>query len=111
MRTKTLWIKEKHLAAILAGDKTVEVRVAYSNIVRLRVGDRLLINSQYPYLIRRIGRYSDFEEMLEVENPILIAPTLSSHELLRTLRVIYPREKEALGVVALEVVPDVDVAT
>ncbi len=106
MRTKTLWIKEKHLAAVLAGRKTIEVRVAYPNIVRLQVCDRLLINGQHVYLIRRIGRYSDFEEMLETENPLLIAPDHSSHELLRTLRAIYPREKEALGVVALEVAPE-----
>ena len=32
MRTKTLWIKDEYLQLILAGRKTIEVRVGYSNI-------------------------------------------------------------------------------
>jgi ASC-1-like (ASCH) protein len=108
VRTKTLWIRERPLADILAGRKTVEVRAGYPNIVRLRVGDRLLLNSRHSYLVRRIGRYSDFEVMLEVEDPGLIAPDLQSQELLRALRSIYPRDKEALGVVALELTPEQD---
>lgn len=43
MRTKTLWIKDGYLQFILAGRKTVEVRVGYSNIARLQAGDRLML--------------------------------------------------------------------
>ena len=46
VRTKTLWIKEEYLGAILAGRKTVEVRVAYPNIARLQLDDRLLLNDR-----------------------------------------------------------------
>ena len=101
MRTKTLWIKEEYLAQILAGRKTVEVRVAYSNVARLEVGDRLLLNERHPYVIRRVGRYAGFEELLAQEDPAAIAPDLSPEELLDALRAIYPPDKESLGVVAL----------
>ncbi len=101
MRTKTLWIKDEYLQLILAGRKTIEVRVGYSNIKRLQVGDRLMLNDQYPFVIRRIGRYASFEELLAHEDAASIAPGVPPGELLETLRAIYPPEKEALGVVAL----------
>jgi len=56
MRAKTLWIKDEYLQLILDGRKTVEVRVGYSNITRLQGGDRLMLNGQHAYVIRRIGR-------------------------------------------------------
>ena len=106
VRTKTLWIKDEYLQLILAGRKTVEVRVAYSNIKRLQIGDRLLLNEQHPYLIRRIGCYATFDELLVHENVACIAPDTPPKELLAKLRAIYPLEKEALGVVALEIEPE-----
>jgi len=105
MHTKTLWIKDEYLQLILDGRKTVEVRVGYSNITRLQAGDRLLLNDQHPFVIRRIGRYASFEELLEHEDPAAIAPSVPPDELLERLRAIYPPEKESLGVVALEMVP------
>jgi ASC-1-like (ASCH) protein len=103
MYTKTLWIKDEYLDWILAGRKTVEVRVAYSNITRLQPGDHLLLNNQHPFTIRRISRYANFEELLAHEDPASIAPDLPPSELLTALRAIYPEQKEALGVVALEI--------
>ena len=105
MRTKTLWIREAYLSWILRGEKTIEVRVGYSNITRLEAGDRLLLNDQYLYEIRRIGRYTSFEELLAHEDPMAIAPDLEPEDLLAALRALYPAEKEALGVIALEVSP------
>lgn len=105
MRTKTLWIRDEYLDWILQGKKTVEVRVGYSNIARLEAGDALLLNEQHPYEIRRIGRYASFEEMLAHENPARIAPDLAPVELLAALRALFPAEKEALGVIALEIRP------
>ena len=105
MRTKTLWIREEYLRWILQGVKTVEVRVGYSNIARLEAGDGLLLNDQHPYEIRRIGRYASFEELLAHEDPKAIAPDLEPGDLLAALRALYPTEKEALGVIALEVKP------
>jgi putative hydrolase of the HAD superfamily len=107
-RVKTLWVREPYLAEILAGRKTVEVRVGYENIRRLEPGDRLRLNDQQEVTIRRIGRYADFEEMLAHEDAAAIAPDLPAGDLLPVLRRLYPPEKEALGAVALELdVPDV----
>ncbi len=106
MRTKTLWIKDEYLRLILTGLKTVEVRVGYSNITRLQVGDRLLLNDQHPFVIRRIGRYASFKELLAYEDAASIAPDVPPGQLLEVMRAIYPPEKEALGVVALEIEPE-----
>jgi putative hydrolase of the HAD superfamily len=102
-RVKTLWIREPYLAQILAGRKTIEVRVGYDNIRRLQRGDQLKLNDRHLFTIRRTGYYADFEEMLAHEDPAAIAPDLPAGELLAALREIYPAEKEALGVVAVEV--------
>jgi len=106
MRTKTLWIKDEYLRLILAGRKTIEVRVGYSNITRLQVGDRLSLNDQHPFVIRRIGRYANFEELLAHEEAASIAPDVVPDQLLEKLRAIYPLAKEALGVVVLEIEPE-----
>ncbi|MBN1260627.1 MAG: ASCH domain-containing protein [Anaerolineae bacterium] len=106
MRTKTLWIKDRYLELILAGRKTLEVRVAYANIARLQVGDRLLLNDQHPYIILRVAHYDDFEALLAHEEARVIAPDIPPEQLLASIRSLYPPEKEALGVVALEIMPE-----
>jgi len=106
-RTKTLWLKDEYLRQILAGRKTVEVRVGYTNITRLQAGDIVLLNDQYRYLIAEIRRYADFEAMIAAENPVTIAPDLPDRAaLLAACHAIYPPDKEALGVIALEITPD-----
>lgn len=103
VRTKTLWIRPEYLEGILAGRKTIEVRVGYPNIVRLRPGDRLLLNGAHPYRILRIAAYPDFEALLQAEEAAAIAPDCPPECILEDLRAIYPREKEALGVYALHI--------
>ncbi len=106
MRVKTLWVRDEPLQWILAGRKTIEVRVAYPNLTRLNAGDRLLLNGRYRFVIRRIARYRDFEELLAHEDPAAIAPDWTPVQLLEALRALYPPEKEALGVIALEIAPE-----
>jgi ASC-1-like (ASCH) protein len=106
LKTKVLWIRDAYLRQILEGRKTVEVRVAYSNLVGLQPGDHLLLNDRFAYVIRRIGRYPDFAALLAAEDPAAIAPDLRVEDLLPALRSIYPAEKEALGAVALEIEPE-----
>ncbi len=79
--------------------------MAYSNITRLQPGDRLLLNDRHLFEIRRVGRYSNFDELLAHEDPLAIAPDLPPAKLLPNLRQIYPLEKESLGVIALEISP------
>ena len=103
MAIKTLWIREEYLELILQGRKTVEVRVGYSNIRRLKPGDELLLNGVHRFLIRRVAFYPDFDTLLLDEDAQKIAPDLTGAELMAAFRQIYPAEKEALGVVALEI--------
>ena len=106
MSVKTLWIREQYLKHILEGRKTVEVRVGYSNIRRLKPGDELLLNDLHRYVIHRIAWYSTFGELLETEDHLKIAPDLTLDELKKAFGEIYPSEKEALGVAALEISPN-----
>ncbi len=106
MLTKTLWIKDEYLQMILEGRKTIEVRVGYGNIARLQVGDRLRLNDQHAFIVKRIGRYAGFSELLANEDPAAIAPDTPPEQLLDALRTIYLPEKESLGVVALEIEPE-----
>ncbi len=99
---KTLWIRDQYLMQIVRGEKTVEVRVCYPNIVRLKVGDVIHLNDRYPAQIRRIANYRSFPHLLETEDPSKIAPGASKEELLAALRSIYPPEKESLGAIAVE---------
>jgi HAD superfamily hydrolase (TIGR01662 family) len=100
---KTLWVHKPYLDEILAGRKTVEVRVGYENIRRLRPGDQLKLNDRHLVTIRRVGCYADFEELIAHEAPEEIAPGLTPQDLLVALREIYPPQKESLGAIALEV--------
>ncbi len=102
MKVKTLWLRQPYLDQILVGDKTVEVRVGYDNIQRLRPGDRLRLNERHLAEIRRVTSYDDFEALVAAEDADAIAPGLAPAELLRAVREIYGPEKEALGLVALE---------
>ena len=107
-RPRNLWVKDAYLDQLLSGHKAVEVRVGYRNILRLLPGDRLLLNGRHRAAIKRIGRYINFLELLDREDPAAIALNLTPGELLAALREIYPAEKESRGAVALEleVMPD-----
>jgi len=99
---KTLWIKRQFLEEILAGRKTLEVRVGYDNIRRLKPGMQLLLNNEYPVRIKAIRRYDSFEKMLNEEDSEKIVPDVRKDEVLRTLKALYPPFKEKLGVFVIE---------
>ena len=83
--------------------------MAYANIVRLQPGDILWLNEQHRYTITAIRRYADFETMAAAEEPGQIAPELPDRAaLVAACRALYPPDKEALGVVALEITPTPD---
>ena len=100
---KNIFVKKKFLDLILTGQKTVEVRVCYPSVKKLKAGQIILLNRRHFFEIKRIGQYKDFAEMLENENPNQIYPGKTKTELLKELRRLYSIDKEALGVMSIEV--------
>lgn len=101
---KTMRVKMQYFRAIMAGTKPLEVRVGYDSIKKIRVGDRLQLESNREtgiVEVVKISLYKSFEEMLQQEKAGHIVPD-NPRSALSVLRRIYPAEKEKLGVYVLE---------
>lgn len=101
-------IYKPYLDLIVAGRKTVEVRVAYASMRRIQPGTLLRFRSgddQCLTRVERVTEYSSFAEMLEHEEAGTIGDTDDPEELLAKVREIYPPKKEALGVLAIGITP------
>jgi ASC-1-like (ASCH) protein len=88
------------------GRKTIEVRVQYPNLRGLAAGEHIrFVCGQDETLtrVKRVARYKTFEEMLDTEGADRVNPTSSREQQLANIRRIYGPEKEALGVLAIEV--------
>lgn len=100
-------IKRPYYDAIMLGDKTLEVRVGYDNIKRLRSGELLQLETGHTsgvVRIKSIRVYDNFADMLATEPWEEIVPQVSSQEeAMELLRGIYPEHKERLGVHVIEV--------
>lgn len=106
MKNFSLRIRPQYLQWVLNGRKTIEVRVAYPHLAKMSADDTLTFNDQHAYRVLNVNRYPSFDALLEGEDPASIAPEILEPEtLLRVLREIYPPEKEALGVLAIHIVP------
>ncbi|MEV4180164.1 ASCH domain-containing protein [Streptosporangium canum] len=91
---------------VAAGRKTVEVRVCYPKLRNLKAGDRIRFACGAHECLTRVKRvacYASFEEMLDTEGPANVNPDSPREEQLANIRRIYGPEKEALGVLAIEV--------
>ena len=86
------------------GSKIVEIRVAFSSMKSIKVGDVIRFNndSSCRMLVTRISHYNNFNEMMDSEDINEINPRQRADELLRELRQIFPSNKEKLGVVAFK---------
>jgi len=104
---RTMRIKRPYYEAIMAGRKTLEVRVGYDGIRRYKAGELLkLETSQVSSVvkIKSVRVYESFAEMLEFEEWQNIVPDARSEAAaLRLLREIYPPNKEQLGVYVFEI--------
>ncbi len=104
---RTMRIKRPYYNAIMAGQKTLEVRVGYDSIKSYREGDLVrLETSQVSSVVRikAIRVYQNFSEMLEVEPWHQIVPDVTSKiAALDKLKEIYPPYKEAMGVYVFEI--------
>ncbi len=105
---KTITIRQEYLEMIREGKKSLEIRVGYPNILLIGGGDHILFMSgpdRHTIIVRDVRRYNTFDEMIEHEDFKRIIPGLSKEEVLKTLKQIYPPEKESLGVIVIEVQP------
>jgi len=100
-----LRIRKKYQDLILAGEKKIEVRVAYPHLESLAAGGYLSLNGQHVVRIIEVRRYPNFEAMLSNESLSEIGPGMSKDELIAQLREFYLPEKERLGVLAIQVEP------
>ncbi|MFD4831055.1 ASCH domain-containing protein [Streptomyces uncialis] len=100
-----LTIRKPYFDLVMDGTKTVEIRVGYPKIRRMRVGDTLRMISGDDSLTTRIARihvYDSISALLDAESPTAIGGgTMSPEQLGDAIRAIYPPDKEALGVFAL----------
>jgi ASC-1-like (ASCH) protein len=105
-KARDISIYKQYLQLIASGEKTIEVRVAYPSMKGIAPGQLLRFfagNEQCLARVKRVSAYASFEELLDHEDAQAIGTTQSREELLGLIREIYPPEKEALGVLAIEV--------
>ncbi|KJS52582.1 hypothetical protein VM98_30455 [Streptomyces rubellomurinus subsp. indigoferus] len=105
-RPRTMPIYRQYFDLIASGEKTVEVRVAYESMKRIKVGD--LINFTCRDLscltqVKRVGRYRTFKEMFGTERVEAVNPKATEDEQLEAIHAIFPPHKEALGVLTFEI--------
>jgi len=100
-------IKRPYYDAIMSGRKTLEVRVGYDSIKRLKAGQLLQLETGHTsgvVRIRSIRIYDNFADMLATESWQQIVPQArDAEEALHLLRKIYPARKEHLGVHVIEI--------
>lgn len=105
-RAREMPIYKRYFDLIASGAKTIEVRVAYASNKRLAAGQLLKFTCRGEQCLTRIVRiahYISFEEMFDHESAATVNPTATRAEQLANIRLIYPADKEALGVMAIEV--------
>lgn len=105
-RARDMPIYKRYYDLIADGSKTIEVRVAYTSMLRIKAGDQIRFTCRDENTltrVKRVTRYSSFDEMFDHERAEAINPTAGRAEQLKAIREIFPAEKEALGVLAIEV--------
>lgn len=97
-------IKREYYNLINNGIKTLEIRVGYPDIKRVRKGDTITFKdySNIKFEVIRVTRYEDFPDMLDNEDSTKAIPGVSKYKALDMYQEIYPDEKESLGVYVFE---------
>lgn len=102
---KQLRIHNRFLDLIKSGEKSLEIRVGYNSIKRIRPGDTLELLSRTQTLVcdvQDVRIYQDFTQFVEHEDTSRALPGMSADEAHAQLRRIYPPHKERLGIYVLE---------
>jgi ASC-1-like (ASCH) protein len=106
VRAREMNLYRRYFDLVAAGRKTIEVRVQYPNLRRLKAGDHIrFVCGRDDALTRvtRVAKYDSFEKMLDSEGPANVNPESPREQQLANIRRIYGPEKEALGVLAIEI--------
>lgn len=106
VRARRLNLYRQYFDLVATGSKTIEVRVQYPNLRSLAEGDHITFvcgHDEVTTRVKRVARYTTFEEMMDAEGAERVNPTSSREQQLANIRRIYGPEKEALGVLAIEI--------
>jgi ASC-1-like (ASCH) protein len=106
VRAREMNLFRRYFDLVAAGRKTIEVRVQYPNLRRLKAGDHIRFvcgRDDALTRVKRVAKYDSFEKMLDSEGPANVNPDSPREQQLANIRRIYGPEKEALGVLAIEI--------
>jgi ASC-1-like (ASCH) protein len=106
VRAREMNLYRRYFDLVADGRKTIEVRVQYPNLRNLAAGDHIRFvcgRDDALTKVKRVARYSSFEKMLDTEGPARVNPDSPRDQQLANIRRIYGPEKEALGVLAIEI--------
>jgi len=107
---KQMWIKRPYFEQIRSGQKTLEARIGYPQMRRIRKGDTILLRTggrvENAMVIRivDIREYRDFQEALKHENVNRLLPNTRPENALEVYEQIYPewKVKQYGGVLVFE---------
>jgi ASC-1-like (ASCH) protein/ribosomal protein S18 acetylase RimI-like enzyme len=109
VNVKNMRIKWPYYQAIMRGEKTLELRVGYDGIKKIKEGDLIDLHTSQAHSLVRIKSvrvYTTLKDVVDTEDWKQIVPNVLSATLaLQTLRDIYGPDKEALGVYVFEIEP------
>lgn len=107
-RVRVMRIYKRFYDLIERGEKSIEVRVAYSSMKKIGVGDIIRFtsgkNTSCDRIVTRVSEYTSFQEMMDNEDPEKINPHKNADEQLTEIRKIFPPHKERIGVLVFEFV-------
>ena len=105
-RARHMNLYRRYFDLVSSGRKTIEVRVQYASLRDLGPGQYIRFacgKDDCLTRVVRVARYTSFEEMLDTEGPANVNPDSPREEQLTNIRRIYGPEKEALGVLAIQI--------
>ena len=106
IRAREMNLYRRYFDLVAAGRKSIEVRVRYPNLRTLAPGDHIRFvcgRDECLTRVKRVAVYPSFEAMLDTEGPAKVNPDSPREQQLANIRRIYGPEKEALGVLAIEI--------
>ena len=103
-KDRVMRIYKRFFIMLKEGTKTIEIRVAYPGMKKIKAGVVIRFNNDYScrMLVIRVAKYENFDDMFQNEDAGKINPYQSVKEQLREIRQIFPTNKEKIGVIAFE---------